>query len=249
MDLREELRGLPEKTQRMLNRGGVMVCFTAGQWLPDGISAMTPIRLIEEGEIEVVALLGSRISTIYTFGPGEMVGLRPLLRPLSTPPIAFFAKTNVRCLEFDATFVRQQLIPGCAILRQLLEHYAHMRDLDIMMAAHPLFGTLSQQHREKLLAASEPQLFLEGELLLGSGSIEAPLFLIIDGRVECYLDDEMHSEFGNGEVVGRFEAGGGEMRLLAKQVTKALQLPRSLLQELCGDHRELCQRIRRLLPS
>lgn len=156
MNIHDELSSIPEPERKNFISLGVKASYAADKWLPDTASGFFGIRIILEGEVEVCAIREWRRTPIQRYGKNEALGIRVVMRPEAEPKLAWRAVSAVKCLEFDGTAVRALIRQPGSALRAIFEHAAHVRDLDITLALHPLFRTLPLLGRQTLLDQAHP---------------------------------------------------------------------------------------------
>lgn len=156
MNIYEELNEVSEGERKRFLSLGVKASYPADTWLPDSRDGFFGIRIIQRGEVEVCAVREWRRTPIQRYGINESLGIRVLMRPDAEPKLAWRAVTDVSCLEFDGASIRTLIRQPGSTLRTILEHAAHMRDLDISIALHPLFRSLPLPGRQALLERAQP---------------------------------------------------------------------------------------------
>lgn len=179
MNIYDELKDIPEDEQKQFLSLGVNARYAANSWLPGCKENFCGIRIIQKGEVEVCAIRSWRNTPIQRYGVNETLGIRALMRPDAEPKLAWRAVSDVKCLEFDGQSVRKLIRQPGSELRVLFEHVAHVRNLDITMALHPLFRTLSVLGRQVLFDNAHPLALAANESL--PSSEEKDLYFITQG--------------------------------------------------------------------
>lgn len=156
MNIYEELKEVSESERNNFLSLGIKASYPADTWLPGTADGFFGIRIIQQGEVEVCAIREWRRTPIQRYGQNESLGIRVVVRPDAEPKLAWRAVNDVKCLEFDGTAIRALIRQPGSALRVVLEHAAHVRDLDITLALHPLFRTLPLEGRQLLLDKAHP---------------------------------------------------------------------------------------------
>lgn len=243
MNIREELAALPENIGKRLLQCGREYRLAAGELLPGSQEGFSGIRIILEGEVRVLARLPQGDVTVYRYGPGEALGIRALLRPESLPRLAWRTATDARYLEIDSEEIAALLAQDSGPLRTLLEHAAHLRDLDIMLAIQPLFHALPHEVRERLFEHARP-------LALAPGHAIDPQQQMPPGSVAMISHGQLRILHGN-EAVARLRSGdilAGQLhengtRIEAEMWSELLLFDQADIIGACRDHPAFAARL------
>ncbi len=241
MNIRDELAGLPNSLGPRLFALGREAEYPAGARPPNRDEGFEGIRLIGSGEVEVLARTDEGEVPVYHFGAGEALGVRDFLRPESEPRLEWRVLQDALLLEIPGTALRALLKePDAAPLRNLLEHAAHQRDLEILMAIHPVFRRLDQEDRHRLFAAAEPRLLSDGEVLIEAGKANEGLYLVVEGELSVLRNGEPVGRRGAGEIIGEVSTLGfaptADAR--ARGWTEVLVFDRRQVLDLCDRNPE-----------
>ncbi|MDQ0615394.1 NTE family protein [Microbacterium sp. W4I4] len=101
-----------------------------------------------------------------------------------------------------------------------------------------LFGRLPEPARERLRADAPRRTVPAGEWLLRQGESADSMFVVISGRAEVVIDDEVVREIGPGAVVGElalFTDGPRSASIRARRDCQVLEVSRELLQHTIGE--------------
>ncbi len=209
--------------------------YAAGETLPGRDEGFLGIRLIGDGEITVLARTDDDETPVWHYGAGHALGLRDFLRPESLPRIGWRAKTDCLVFEIDAGSLREALNADDGELRNALEEAAHLRDLEIIMAVHPLFRKLNETERHALFESATPKAIPAGELLIRAGQPNAELYLVTSGNLDIERDGIVIAQREKGELIGEISALGfaptADVR--AREWTEVLAFDREQILDLC----------------
>ncbi len=213
--------------------------YAAGAMLPGRDEGFHGIRLIGDGEVTVLAEHregdASGWISVWHYGAGHALGLRDFLRPESRPRIAWRAKTDCLVFEIGAEALREALKADDGALRNALEEAAHLRDLEILMAVHPLFRLLDETERHALFEEATPRAIPAGECLIRAGQPNAELYLVTSGSLDIERDGVVIARREKGELIGEISALGfaptADVR--AREWTETLAFERDRILDLC----------------
>jgi len=208
MNLRQELQTLSPAAFEAILSEGIVKQYAAGSSLPAADAGFDGIRLIEAGTIALLAHVEGKLLPVYEYGPGEALGIRTLLLPESTPPITWRAVSDCTVIELERNFTRHILDSDSGELRSLFERAAHLRDLEILLAVHPLFHILPQNERNRLFELAQPKSVAPGEKLIERGKMNMALYLISHGSLDIVKDGKSLASKKTGDVIGEISALG-----------------------------------------
>lgn len=246
MPFLDHLHHLSRDCQRVFYDKGAEKAYADGAFLPGPDEGFEGIRLILEGRVQVLALKGKEPIPVYHYGAGEALGIRAFLRPESQPRLAWRAAGDCVVFEIAAPQVRELLQhESCGELRELLELEAHLRDLDIMLAIHPLFQTLDESERRKLFQDAEPIALTPGQLLITKGKANEALYFICHGGVDIIKDGACIAHRGAGEIIGEVSALGFAPTADVKSTgwSDMLAFSRQALLEACQHNRAFAAKL------
>ncbi|HKI62749.1 MAG TPA: cyclic nucleotide-binding domain-containing protein [Mariprofundaceae bacterium] len=210
MTFLNQLQNLPEATQQLFFETGSEKSYAAGAWLPGADAGFKGIRLIQEGKVNVFASVDGDHIPVYCYGPGEALGIRSFLRPENIPPVKWQAASDCVVYELDAKDARVLLSdhPDAGPIREIFELSAHLRDLDILLAVHPLFQTLPEEARRELFLDAEPIALTPKQMLIEKGKSNESLFFICHGGVDIVKDGKIIAHRQAGEIIGEVSSLG-----------------------------------------
>jgi len=210
MTFLEQLQSLPEASQQLFFNAGKENSYATGAWLPGSEDGFNGIRLIQDGQVNVFAKAKGENIRVSVYSPGELLGVRCFLRPENLPPVTWQAASDTVVYELEANDVRVLLSdnPDARPIREIFEMAAHLRDLDILLAVHPLFQTLPEEARHDLLDNSEPIALTPGQMLIKRGHDNNLLYFICHGGVDIIKDDKVIAHRSAGEIIGEVSALG-----------------------------------------
>lgn len=240
MNLSHELLTIAPDTFEALISKGQEKRYEANARLPGSEQGFDGIRLIESGTIAVLAEVEKKLVPVYEYGAGEALGIRAMLLPSSKPTIIWQAVSPAIVIELDRGTVQGILDRDSGQLRALFERAAHLRDLEILLAVHPLFHTLPQQERNRLFELSQPKSIAPGERLIERGKVNDSLYLITHGELEIVKNGEVVASKQTGDVLGEVSALGfaPTADAVANGWTEVLAFSREHIMKSCEDYPE-----------
>ncbi len=240
MSFLEQLQQLPTESQERFFRGGGEKIYNSGAWLPGAEDGFRGIRLIRQGEVQVFAQVDGRDIPVYRYGKGEALGIRSFLFPENRPKLRWQAVSPCTVFELDDKAASSLLSDEqtAAPIREIFELAAHLRDLDIMLAIHPLFRTLPEEVRCRLFRHAEPIALTPGQTLIRKGRANEALYFISHGGVDIVRDDRVIAHRSAGDIIGEVSALGfaptADVR--ATGWTDVLAFTRDDILETCRHH-------------
>ncbi|HXH71589.1 MAG TPA: cyclic nucleotide-binding domain-containing protein [Mariprofundaceae bacterium] len=240
MNLRHELLTIAPATFEALISKGTEKRYEAGARLPGLEQGFDGIRLIEAGSIAVLAEVEKKQVPVYEYEAGEALGVRAMLLPDNKPAIVWQAVSDATVIELDHDTVREILDHDDGQLRALFERAAHLRDLEILLAVHPLFHTLPQKERNRLFELSQPKSIAPGERLIERGKINDSLYLITHGSLDIVKNGQVVASKQTGDVLGEISALGfaPTADAVASGWTEVLAFNREHIMKSCEDYPE-----------
>ncbi len=210
MSFLEQLQHLPADSQNYFFRGGCEHSYKQDEWLPGPEEGFHGIRLIQEGSVHVFACVDEKHIPVYCYSAGEALGIRSFLRPENQPRLKWQAAEDCVLFELDAAEARALLSEDKAAgpIREICEFAAHLRDLDIMLAIHPLFQTLPEDSRRTLFRDAEPIALTPGQMLIEKGQANDTLYFICHGGVDISKEGEVIAHRAAGEIIGEVSTLG-----------------------------------------
>ncbi len=210
MSFLEHLHHLPAESQTYFFNNGREQAYPKDTWLPGPAEGFHGIRLILEGSVHVFASVDNRDIPVYCYGHGEALGIRSFLMPENQPSLKWQAASDCIIYELDAAEARSILSDDKAAgpIREIFDLAAHLRDLDIMLAIHPLFQTLPEDARHTLFRDAEPIALTPGQMLIKKGQSNDALYFICHGGVDIINDDQVIAHRSQGEILGEVSALG-----------------------------------------
>ncbi len=101
-----------------------------------------------------------------------------------------------------------------------------------------LFGRLPEAARESILARAPRTSVPAGEWILRAGDAAQSMFVVLSGRAEVVIGDQVVREIGPGAVVGElalFTGGRRSASIRARRDCQMLEVSRALLEETIGQ--------------
>jgi CRP-like cAMP-binding protein len=242
MDIREELLNLPEETGERLMQAGHEARYDARVLLPGPRQGFNGIRFILQGQVEVIACLPQQNIPVYRYGPGEALGVRGLLRPDSQPKLVWRTVTGVRCLEIDETDILALLKQDTGPLRTMLEHAAHLRDLDIKLAVQPMFRSLPHTVRQLLFERARPVALAPGQLLDSATAPAGSVGMLSYGELKIMRHGTMVATLGSGAVLVDL-LGGQDTRIEAGMWSELLLFDPADITDACENYPDFASRL------
>jgi len=182
MSIYEDLDDIPMDEQASFLALGRQMEYAADSWLLGKQNGTSIIRLITLGTVEVSAVHEGRNIPVLHYGVNESLGIRALMRPDARPELVWRTMSKVRCIEFDGLALLTLLKQPNSRLRVMFDHAAHVRELEIQIAAKPLFQLLSVQERKQLFKHAMPLAFAPGSSLPTSD--RNTLYYVMNGAVQ-----------------------------------------------------------------
>jgi len=245
MNLRQELLALAPATFESLILEGVEKKYAVGSELPGATAGFDGIRLIEAGTIAVLANVEEQLVPVFEYGPGEALGIRSLLLPQSDPSISWRAVSDCTVIELNRESILHILDGNGGELRSLFERAAHLRDLEILLAVHPLFHILPQNERNRLFELAQPKSVAPGEKLIERGKMNMALYLISHGSLDIVKDGKSLASKQTGDVIGEISALGfaPTADAVASGWTEVLAFSRDEILRTCENYPEFAAAI------
>ncbi|MDX8402447.1 MAG: cyclic nucleotide-binding domain-containing protein [Mariprofundaceae bacterium] len=246
---------LPKSLIDRLYHAGHEARYAADEPLPDREAGFAGIRLIGDGEVTVLAQCDDDEIPVWHYGAGNALGIRDFLRPESEPRVRWRARTDCLVHEIAAGPLRALMREDeSGALRQLFEEAAHLRDLEIRMAVHPLFRLLDASERHVLFETATVRALPDGEMLVRAGQPNPALYLIVSGTLAIERNGTTIGARGAGELVGEVSALGfaptADVR--AEGWVELLAFERERILDLCEENSAFAERLAReglSLPS
>jgi len=210
MSFLEQLQQLPSESLDHFFREGKEASYTAGSWLPGAAEGFAGIRLIQEGSVHVFASVDGETLPVSCYDSGEALGIRSFLRPENQPALRWQAAEDCVVYELNADETRHLLsnAPAAGPIREIFELSAHLRNLDILMAIHPLFQTLPEKARHKLFREANPIALTPGQMLIQKDQGNESLYFIYNGGVDIINDNQVVAHRSAGEIIGEVSTLG-----------------------------------------
>lgn len=245
MNLRHELLRIAPDTLEKLITTGCERQYEAGAVLPGMEQGFNGIRLIVSGSIAVLAGIGEEFAQVYEYGAGEALGVRAMLLPNSKPEVVWRATADASVIELERDAVQALLDRDGGELRVLFERAAHLRDLEILLAIHPLFRTLPQQERNRLFEVAQPKSVAPGDKLIQRGKMNDALYLITHGSLDIVKDGKTVATRQTGDVLGEVSALGfaPTADAVASGWTEVLAFGREQIMKTCENYPEFAAAI------
>ncbi len=246
MPFLDHLHHLSPACQNAFYDRGREQAYSDGEPLPGPEAGFRGIRLIQDGEVRVLACVGDQRIPVYHYGAGEALGIRSFMRPENPPELAWVAVGDCVVFEVGANELRDLMRDAaCSELHELLELEAHLRDLEIQLAIHPLFRTLHENERHRLFDDADPIALAPEQLLIEKGRANEALYFISHGGLDIIRDGRTVAHRGAGEIIGEVSALGFAPTADVRSTgwTSVLAFPRDALLEACQHNREFAARL------
>ena len=125
--------------------------------------------------------------------------------------------------------------------KKVIDHMLHItfEDNNTNAGRIPLFSTISQDQRIKLINNAYRETYLENHLIYDKGNASNCLYVLKDGGVNLKKDGKIIATLGKGHCFGLAEVIAGTNRIFeasAKEKTHTLTIPVFWLHSLYGDN-------------
>ena len=125
--------------------------------------------------------------------------------------------------------------------KKVIEHMLHItfEDNNSNAGKIPLFSTISQDQRTKLINNVYRETYLENHMIYGKGSASNCLYVLKDGGINIKKDGKLITTLAKGDCFGLMEVIAGTNRIFeasAKEKTHLLTIPVFWLNSLYGDN-------------
>ena len=125
--------------------------------------------------------------------------------------------------------------------KKVIEHMLHItfEDNNSNAGKIPLFSTISQDQRTKLINNVYRETYLENHMIYGKGSAANCLYVLKDGGINIKKDGKLITTLAKGDCFGLMEVIAGTNRIFeasAKEKTHLLTIPVFWLNSLYGDN-------------
>ena len=125
--------------------------------------------------------------------------------------------------------------------KKVIEHMLHItfEDNNLNAGKIPLFSTISQDQRTKLINNVYRETYLENHQIYGKGSASNCIYVLKDGGINIKKDGKIITTLAKGDCFGLMEVIAGTNRIFeasAKEKTHLLTIPVFWLNSLYGDN-------------
>ena len=125
--------------------------------------------------------------------------------------------------------------------KKVIEHMLHItfEDNNLNAGKIPLFSTISQDQRTKLINNVYRETYLENQMIYGKGNTSNCLYVLKDGGINIKKDGKTITTLAKGDCFGLMEVIAGTNRIFeasAKEKTHLLTIPVFWLNSLYGDN-------------
>ena len=125
--------------------------------------------------------------------------------------------------------------------KKVIDHMLHItfEDNNTNAGKIPLFSTISQDQRIKLINNVYRETYLENRPIYGHGSISNCIYVLKDGGIDVKKDGKVITTLGKGDCLGLMEVIAGSNRIfeaVSKEKTHLLTVPVFWLNSLYGEN-------------
>lgn len=123
------------------------------------------------------------------------------------------------------------------------------KDIEEILAGHPLFQMLSDDAREDLVSKSDFTSLKQGDKLIEQGEFNYHLYLIREGVASVIMHDETVGELQAGDVAGEISTSGLSTPVadvIAKTDLEVIAFPIEDINDIAFEHPEFSEKMREI---